>query len=90
MVTRHTSHLIRDTLPDVVVKINFSQLHLVRYLMTGFNCNRFITNASDGNVLFITTTGPSRNGRVVKCAVLRHGRVAGSSPGPGHRFELRL
>ena len=57
MVNRDTSQLITDTFPEAVAKIKFTQLHLVRQLLTGMNGNRYLTRASNGNVIFITATG---------------------------------
>ena len=38
-------------------KKEFSSLHLGRYLLSEIHGNRCLTRGSDGNVLFITTTG---------------------------------
>ena len=57
MVTRDMPYLITDVLPEAVAKNIFSQLHLVMEPLTGVNGNRYLTRTSDGNVLFITTTG---------------------------------
>ena len=50
-------NIITDTFPDVMVKKEFSSLHLGRYLLSEIHGNRCLTRGSDGNVLFITTTG---------------------------------
>ena len=58
MVTRDTLFLIANTFPDLVVKIKFSLLHLRRYsVFSEVSNNTCLTRGSNGNILFINTTG---------------------------------